>query len=374
MRFRLALLIGTVVAGSLPAQSPAPPREVAHKWAVTPAFGEWMVCVKSYTGPNARAEAEEFAGFVRAKYDAAAYLFEHGQEERLAQEKRRQELIRERQAEAAPFLRTQAQLKAEAQSKGQDFVPAPVRIRVPVVTARTQWAVLVGGWKDMDLASGALKTVRGWKELPPERLLDRATISGGNSGVQGQYVNPFAVAMVCPNPSIAKAKPDVMPLDPFVVKLNEHEPLSVLKIQKGWTLIVKDFPVPTETRTQGQEGSAIGRALGLTNEGKYLERTAIIATEFANTIRGEPMQQAARAAAQKLGLNAVTLDSYVLHLRTGSRVTVGQFDSLDDPALEQTQRLLSNMTFQIQNTPGGPVVDERRMFDGITPMPVPKVK
>ena len=370
MRFRLALLAGLTLPAILCAQSGA---DAPHRWAVAPQHGEWMVCVKSYVGPNARAEAEQFAEFVRTKYNAAAFLFERGQDERLAQEKRRREIINERRKEFQPFLNMQAQLKVQAEKEGREFVAAPATFRVPEVTIRTQWAVLVGGWKDMDTAAGALKVIHGWKELPPNELLDRATISGGDSKAEGQYINPFAAAMVCPNPSIQKAKSADIGIDPIVVKLNEKEPLSVLKLQKPWTLIVKDYTVPTQTQTQGQEGTALGRALGLSGEGKYLEQTAADATKFAEMLRTEEFQKSARSAAQKLGLTAVTLDSYVLHLQTGSRVTVGAFESLDDPALEQTKRMLSNMSFLVPDPNGGRAA-ERRIFNGITPMPVPKVK
>ena len=307
MRFRLALAL-LAAASAAEAQQPDAP----HRLAVKPEYGAWMVCVKSYVGPTAAADAEEFARFVQAKYNAAAFLYERGREERLAQEARRDQIRRERTAEVQPFLALQAKLKADAERAGTPFVPAPVKISVPEVTAKTQWAVLVGGWKDMDTAAGALKTIRQWKELPDERLLDRATVSGGSAGARGQYVNPFAVALVCPNPSVAKPKPGEVPLDPLVIKLNENEPLSVLKIGKKWTLTVKDFPVPTTTEQQGQEGTLIGRALGLSDEGKYLERTAADATEFAKMLRGKPMQDAATQAAQKLGMSGVALDSYVL--------------------------------------------------------------
>ena len=367
MRYRLAL-----IAGLLPAVVQAQP-EAPHRWSVAPNHGEWMVCVKSYVGPNARMEAEQFAEFVRTKYNAAAFLYERGQDERLAQEKRRQEIIAQRRKEFQPFLTMQAQLKAEADAKGQPFIAAPATFRVPEVTIRTQWAVLVGGWPDMDTAARALKVVHEWKDLPPNELLDRATISGGDSQAQGQYINPFASAMVCPNPSIQRAKATDLTIDPIVVKLNANEPLSVLKLKNPWTLIVKDYSVPTQTQTQGQEGTALGRALGLTNEGKHLEQTAADATKFAELLRSELFQKSARDAGQKLGLTAVTLDSYVLHLQTGSRVTVGSFESLDDPALEQTQRMLSNMSFLVPDPNGGRTT-ERRIFNGITPMPVPQVK
>ena len=69
-------------------------------------------------------------------------------------------------------------------------------------------------------------------------------------------------------------------------------------------------------------------------------------------------------------------EAFVLHTRTGSLVTVGQFDGPDDPMLLQTRRRLMEMNFTIseqQNVPGRPLNPQERLFsDNILPIPVPR--
>ena len=117
----------------------------------------------------------------------------------------------------------------------------------------------------------------------------------------------------------------------------------------------------------------MARLFGGDESARLLHSTAQQANVLATALRSESMEQAARAAATHAGLTPRPLDSYILHHRTGSRVTVGQFDAADDPALLEMQRLLSNMYFQVadKTQPGGRGED-RRLFDGITPMPIPR--
>ncbi len=362
-----------------PVAAPAEPPTAPHPWAVTPAHGAWFVTVKSYVGPTAKQDAEAMATFIRSTYNAAAFLYEWGAEERESQKKARAEVVAMKRKELAGFIQAQEDLRAAAARKGEDFFPARLSVRAPKVTATTQWAVLVGGWPTMDAASDARKLViRKWDKLPAPRLLDSvvvATPGDGKAGIEGQYLNPFGVSTVVPNPSIKRAQAQELPLDKVVIDMNKDEPLSVLTIKKAWTLTVKDFPIQATTQVNQQEGGIIGKMFNKSDSAAQFDRMAVTAVEFAKTIRSPAMQQAAQQAANRLGMPTVSLDAYVLHLQTGSRVTVGQFDSLEDPALAATQRLLANMAFEIRDTPTGPAKqDLRRMFDGITPMPVPKVK
>jgi len=179
--------------------------------------------------------------------------------------------------------------------------------------------------------------------------------------------------MVVPNPTVKRAASTASGVDPAIFTLNAEEPLSLLKCQKGWTLIVKDFTVPATVQSKDQESSVMSRLFHGDESAKLLHSTAQQAHVLATALRSQSMEQAARAAATHAGLTPRPLDSYILHHRTGSRVTVGQFDAADDPALLEMQRLLSNMYFQVSDKtlPGGRGED-RRLFDGITPMPIPR--
>lgn len=383
---RRLLLAGLAVslAGPAVGQAPTPTPPVAasadpaagHPWAVAPQHGAWMVCVKSYTGPDARKFAEELAGHIRTTHNAAAYVHDFGREAREREEKRRQEFRDRKAKELAPFLATQAELRAKAQKEGADFYNGPVKYMMPKVDVPPEWGVLVGGFKDMDTAGGALKVIRKWPAPTQAHLMNRAVITrpGGATG-EGTYINPFAEAMAGPNPTIKQAAPREVPVDPLVAKLNAEEPYSLLKCPKAWTLSVKDFATPTTVQPNGQDGGVLGRLFGGDESGRALDATVKQARQLAEYLRGKDMEEAAKAAAARLGMTPRPLEAYVLHVQTGSRVTVGGFDGPDDPALIEMQRLLANMSFKAYDKPptqgGRQIGQEQRYFNGITPIPVP---
>ena len=369
-----------------PAPAPATPSRAAvvpvvaeppHEWAVRPEHGEWMICVKSYAGDLAKAQAVELAGLVRTQHKAAAYLFERNAEDRQREEQRRADFRAAKATELAPFLQLQGQMKAEAAARGGEYADVPVAYRMPKVTVEPQWAVLVGGFKDADTARKALTAVREWP-VPANVGLMQAAVSDlpGDDGkivTQGTYINPYRTALVVPNPTARRAAPPANPVDPLLFQYNAEEPLSLLKCEKAWTLIVKDFTIPATVQGKGQEPSVMARLFRRDEADELLHSTARQAFVLATALRSESMERAARAAAAHAGLTPRPLDSYILHHRTGSRVTVGQFDAPDDPALLEMQRLLSNMYFQVSDkTAGGVRGEDRRLFDGITPMPIPR--
>jgi len=60
-------------------------------------------------------------------------------------------------------------------------------------------------------------------------------------------------------------------------------------------------------------------------------------------------------------------------------VTVGQYDSIEDPQLIETLRVLIGMTFEVREKDprtgaAGQVKEVRRMFDAVLPMVVPRLK
>lgn len=351
--------------------------ESPHEWAVRPEHGEWLICVKSYVGDAAKAQAVEMAGLIRTQHKYPAYLFERNAEERQREEQRRAEFRAGKAAELAPFLQLQGQMRAEAAARGVEYADAPTVYRMPKVTIEPQWAVLVGGFPDADAARKALTAIREWAVPANEKLMDRAVTSrpgeDGKAVTSGMYINPYRSAMVSPNPTVRRAPSQANAVDPALFTLNAEEPLSLLKCPKNWTLIVKDFTVPAVVHGKDQESSVMARLFRGDEADKLLHSTARQAFTLATALRSESMERAARAAAAHAGLTPRPLESYVLHHRTGSRVTVGGFDAPDDPALLEMQRLLSNMYFQVADkTAGGVRAEDRRLFDGITPMPVPR--
>lgn len=343
-----------------PATAPAQPATAAHAWYVRPDLGPWMICIKSYSGPESQKLAEALAAEIRQTHNAGSYLFEWGSEERQQEMERRKNVVEELRKEQAPFLAVREQMKAKAAADGIEFIDTEVKVRVPIVRYPEQWAVLVGGFKDMDAARKALDAVRQWPPPKDTRLMDTAFISRPGQP-EAAYINPFAAAMTAPNPAIRRGTPgQAAAIDPAVVKLNEAEELSLLKARKPWTLMVKRFVVPTHVQGQADDGTVFDKLFGKDDGARWLEITATNGRTLAQALRNKDMKPR-------------PFEAFVLHYRTESLVTVGQFDGPEDPELIQTWHLLSDMTFKVDYKDGRPS-EMKKMFDSVIPMQVPRAQ
>lgn len=371
----LGLAGAGLAIGQFAAERPTAAQPVAgpHPWAVQPEHGAFMISIKSFrddptNGVNARAQAEELAAEIRETHKAAAYLYEWGGDEKAREEARRAAYRDKLKSEYAPFLALREEMKKKAEATGTEFVDTPVSVRVPKVTYNAEYAVLVGGFKDMDTARKSLDVVKLW--APPkgkDHLLDRAILaSPGEKGekptAKAGYVSPYSTAFVVPNPSIRKAATDAKPaIDPLLAKLNENEEYSLLKCPKTFTLVVKVMSVPTRTQPKDAEPGVFGKLMGGSKQGNMLDATAQQAHEAAKALRAMKDDKG----------NSLGLESYVLHARTGSLVTVGGYDSGDDPTLTQTFQKLQAMSFTLKDKDNRPL-GVHRMFDQIYPMAIPR--
>lgn len=368
-----ALALAGPAFGQVPATKPAPqPAYLTHPLGVKPDHGAYMICVKSYTGPQSQKLAETLAEHVRTVHQAAAYLFEYGGEQR-AQEEARQARAREMQykEKVVPFLQAQEEARKQAQAEGRRFIEEPVKVTVPKVTVPEQWAVLVGGFPSEEAARKALDVVRTWP-APAERLMDQQfSVGGDNAG--GTYINPFATAMVLPSPARKRGASGPPPMDPALVKMNADEPLSLLKSKKPYTLLVKAFSVKFVAKGKDEEPGMLDRLLGKGDESaKMLQATAHDARQMAEALRQPNFQQTAQKdAREKMRFTLKPFEVFVLHTRTGSLVCVGEFDGEDDPDLTATGRALQEMGFEVSQTQGGPG-KRQRLFDNVIPLRVPR--
>lgn len=372
--------------GTTAAQTQAPPPGSTHQWYVKPEHGAWMICVKSYMGEGSQKLAEELAAEIRQTHRAATYLCDWGAEERSKAQRERAENIRKAVQRDAPFLqqqvRLQQELKAQAAAQGQEFVETKVMVRVPKVEYREQWAVLVGGFKDMDTARKALDTVRKWNPPQGKHLMDSAVMAGQvgkgkeirNVNEEQAFINPYATALVVPNPAIKQAAPQGPEFDPALARLNEDEPLSLLKVAKPWTLMVKSFTVQSRVQTRDDAPGVLGKLFGTDSDAAdQLDNTAKQARLVAQGLRHPQMQRSVELVAPKLGLTPRPVESYLLHIRNGSLVCVGQYESPGDPALLEMQRLLQGLKFEVRDKDGR-LQETRAMFESVMPYPVPRVK
>jgi cell division septation protein DedD len=284
--------------------------DINAAYAVTPEAGPWMICVASYQGESASELAYQLCTYLRQK-NYPAYVYNRGNAER----KKLQEEL----------------------DQWQKAYPGVPRRRVLAHPQEDQFAVLLGGFRDMDAASAQLKKVRKW-DLPDIKLKSGKpafdTYDVYEPGKDKKFelkrypVNPFHTAMVVPNPTIPQQRKQVAKVDPLWKKLNADEPRSLYKCPKPWTLAVQEFRGAYAIQTPSSSGGFLEK-LGFGDQaGQRLDNAARMAQQVCDMFR-------------KLGFK-----SYVLHTRYNSVVTVGEFDSRDDPALQRTQEQLRRMSFK----------------------------
>jgi hypothetical protein len=146
-------------------------------------------------------------------------------------------------------------------------------------------------------------------------------------------VNPLSRGFVTHNPTVPMEKVEKPKVDPAWKELNAPESFSLLKNPKNWTLVVREYTAPSslEQSTPTSATSLMGR----TNMTNYKPGEALMAAGLQ-----------AHALAEFLRDKRIGLDAYVLHTRTSSIVTVGAFDSPDDPDLQRTKRRLEALSFR----------------------------
>jgi len=299
---------------SAPATRPAPAPDVqpTYRYALTRESGEYLILVQSFRNERetipAKKLAEEFAEILRTEYKLPAYILDWGWKERQAQK----EYIAEQKRKWEEFVK----------ARQGEVIGEP---RIKAVNIPDHYAVVVGSFKDMDAASDYLKTVRKLK-APPEKYTHKSISDKGYSPL-----NPFLTAFVGPNPLIARkavVREDNGKLDDFSRKLNDGEEFSLLKARKPWTLVVRNFQGLTSV--SNGDDAVMGKTVASRNSG-YLNASAGQAHELAKMLR------------------TMGYDSYVLHMPKYSLLTVGNFNSADDPQLVELAKKLASL--KLYNSP-----------------------
>lgn len=338
------------------------PATQRHPWAVSAQHGAWMICVKSYAGSDSRKQAEGLTKVIRDVHKVAAYVYERNGEERRRELAQIEAIKRQAEIDNAPFLQVMEQAKKQAEATGSVFEPTapPVKIPRPANPTPEQWAVLIGGFPTDEAARNALDIVR--RLAPPKdpALLDVVATPTKDGSVENKYLNPFVNAMVIPNPEAKKAASDTGKLDPFIVKLNEDEPLSLLKARKPWTILVRSFTAPIKVVNEEEESKSVFDRLRIgKEEPSYLMAMAGQASQLASALRDPKMEPQ-------------PLTAFVLHHRTGSIVCIGEFDAPDDPNMLAMQKQIQKMmTFEVKSKDGR-VIGREKMFDSTSAFPVPR--
>lgn len=323
MRRSLFAVVGVVALLTVAGQVRAAPRVEAdpnNEYRVTPDVGPWLIIVNSYKGPQGPQLAHDLILLIRRRDNVPAYLFARGEDEQRRQES---------------YVNQIHQLCPD--------VPNP---RIRRVRIEVEYAVLVGGYPDIDAARRALDGVKHLKPPEDERLMDKITriapAPGGKGLVEVAPVNPFVGAFVVPNPTVPAEKADRSKADPILRTLNDGRPYNLLNCRHPWTLVIKDFQGATVVQSKSSGGIMDWLPFGRGST-DVLAAAGLQAEEVARVLRD------------------MKFEAYVLHTRTSSIVSVGSYDRPDDPQLKQMQRQLANLQL-------GPI----QCFAQPMPMEVPR--
>lgn len=350
-----------------------------HPWAVKAELGEWMICVKSYTGAESRSQAEKLAQDLRVNHKIAAYVYERNSADRMAELARIKSIRDDQNAKAQPFLNAMQQAEKEAKANGMTFIgdskKTMIKVPQPYHETPEQWAVLIGAFKTMDDAGKGLVSVKKLPMPKDESLCDKEIVGGEvkdpKSGKMEwksalNPINPYSMAFVARNPALTpngSLKED-RKLDAFEVELNSEVKHCLLNVRKPFTIMVKAYTTPTKNVGDGATTSVFTKAKG-SSTADILKATAAEAESLCAALRDS-------------GMKPRTYESYLFHHRNGSIVCVGQFDAADDPALLSLQLELQGITFAMQDEKKKPLLDRdgkptvQRLFDSVHPFPVPK--
>lgn len=336
LRYLTAVLFASLTTMPLLAQQPSGDKpKQPHPYDIDPKAGPWAICVKSYAGPTSFQLSFDLVSELRRDYQLPAYFYNRGEEARAKENER---------LEAHRKIRWEGYKKA-----GLD---APERVYVKkVLHIEDQYAVLVGGYRDMEAARRGLDHLRTLK-APSDRLLDLGFSTGvgsdGNIGgrVKKTYLNPFLTAFVVPNPSIPQAKaPPTQEPTINLRELNSAESYSLFKCPGKWTLVVKSYQGASVIVSKDSEKSLMEK-IGLGGkQGDLLEACAKQAHQLAEILRNKQLN----------------LESYVLHTKNLSIVTVGSFENENDPRMYEMMSKLSKLRLEPYETLQSP-----------TPFRVPK--
>lgn len=305
----------------------ASPENPKNEFQLSPQAGPWLICCASYSGPDSQEMARQVVNTLRTRDKLPAYVLNYNQG-----------------------------TAGKPEVNPKEDLPAGEGRRRKYTKPSDQCAVVIGGYHTIEQARAALDKVKGLQS-PEIKLEDgKATtdivslyvpVPGKGVEIRREMVNPFTRSFVTRNPTIPSNVPPPPKFDPSLKPLNSGEPNSLLKCGKKWTLAVKEYRGATMVQpTAGaQTKDTFLEKIGLGKSNDTLNACALQARETCRVLK------------------KLEFEAYVLHTRTASMVTIGSFDSENDPKMQQVMANLSKMNL-------GPL----DLFPRPLPMEVPEVK
>ena len=304
---------------------------------ITPNIGPWTIFLISCAGDDGPEQARKMVTEMRSNpaYRLPAYVFYYGAEERRKENDRVKKLIAE-------------QMKTFQDNKLMPDEGITVRHR----TIDVQYAVLLGGYPDAATAKASLERIRNLPAPDPKKvnLEGRYWTKPGTNETYAEYVSPFRHAFVCKNPSVKEqtgqmTKEEALKELSQLRGLNADEPYSLFNCKKPVTLVVKGYQTPCLMKGQETTSTSFLAAIGGSSQKKDFAK--LQGNELADWLRKQ------------------RIEAYVLHTTYSSIVTVGGYDSIEDPALkymrEQLAKKLNNGAYA-----------QIGFFEQPMPMPVPR--
>jgi hypothetical protein len=290
---------------------------------VTPDVGEWMISVASYKGPNAQQWARELVAVLRARpYELWAYVYDYTPDALKKQDEYKQEQIQ--------------LYKAKLKALGQ---PIPTGEKIPIkikkLDIQIEVGVILGGFKDQDSARRELDRIKENVKsnkfpCPDEKkvMLDKVWAVDKKTKAPVEVpVNPLTQGMLVRNPSLPKQAAREQEWDMSLLRsLNAGEQYSLLKCPRPFTLVVKEFRMPVSIQQAGVPENPL-KKVSLPQASERTDAAYLNAQTLAAILREKE----------------VNLESYVLHDRKSSLVTVGSFDNMNDPRIKVLQHRIHNL-------------------------------
>jgi hypothetical protein len=303
------------------------PETPKNEYQLNPQAGAWLICCASYSGPDSQEMAKQVVNTLRTRDKLPAYVLNYSQS---------------------------SSGKNETDSK--DDAPAGEGRKRKFTRPSEQCAVVIGGYQTIEQARGALDKVKGLQT--PEIKLEEGKsttdivslyvpVPGKGLEIRREMVNPFTRSFVTRNPTIPSNIPPPPKFDPSLKSLNSGDATSLFRCGKKWTLVVKEY----------RGATLVQPTSGAQTSGTFLEKIGL--GKGSDTLNACALQ--ARETCRVL--KKVEFDAYTLHTRTSSMVTIGAFDSENDPKMQQVIANLSKMNL-------GPL----DLFPRPLPMEVPDVK
>jgi len=324
---------------------PSNPVHINRDIEITPEAGAFAIFVMAYSGSDAPTLARNLVLELRERYKIPnSYVFNFG--------------AKEKQEE---FERVQKIRKEQMDALQKAGLRTDLPIHVPTVRIDEQTGVLIGGFKSYDDAHRGLLMVRKLEPPDPKRVkmdiekVHREFVDKSGKKVKDDhvhdmaYVSPFMKAFVCRNPTVqfGSSTDTVADEVKYLRRINADEPFSLFNCKKPWTLAIKQYK--TAHRTIGDDKEAKGFLSMLTStRNNGVDHTAHNAHNLAEAMR-------------KGGLP----ETYVLHCRSCSYVTVGGFMSGNDKEPIAMQNFLENRFTQ-------PAFRQLDLFPRPVPMQVPQ--